>query len=514
MRKISKNVVVIFIIAASILLMACSSDLEKSNKSVTDKKETNNNATENTTEELTTEEQTTDNTKEKVIDGFYNCVYSQVPCVRIDFEVKDTANGYKAIFYSQFTEVDEYTSGLVLNGERLSDNTFKFVSYDEAYTVVWDGEDKLHIEGASINGDFERGVKETYGEDYVIPDIPHYEADKNVEEGIEIDSTLAYYVRLAYNYGPEQVLTYEDLENVTYIMSDYDNPITSLKGVSLLTSLQEIHINGGYVTDISELSGLMNLRAVSVTNCYVKEIPDLSGCINLESLYLSGNMIEDVTPIANIPSLKCVDLNVNLITSIEPLKEITFLEMLCIESNCILDYETIKDSDSLIAAYNQGAQGTYEEALMLEESVKEIVNAFPKDASDLEKEIIVYNYIKDNMYFDDSIRPSKAFGHYGIIEGRGVCGDYAEAFALLARHAGVEAYVCGSDTHAWNIVKIDGAYYHCDALWDEDMPEWTHFNRSTGFIYNLPDHTHDLNRYPICETSMSVLDYYYGFMEE
>ena len=70
-----------------------------------------------------------------------------------------------------------------------------------------------------------------------------------------------------------------------------------------------------------------------------------------------------------------------------------------------------------------------------------------------------------------------------------------------------EAYECGSDTHAWNIVKIDGVYYHCDALWDENVDEWIYFNKSTGYIYNLPDRMHDLRRYPICDVSISVLEY-------
>lgn len=513
MRKVLKNITAVLLAVTCVSLTACGGE-EAGMQTTTDKSETSNNSTEGTTEKATSEEQTTDNVVEKLIDGFYNCVYTEEPCIRFDFEVKETVNGYKAVFYSQYSEFDKYGTGSVLNGEKLSDDTYKFVNADEEYTVVWDGENKLRIDGTYFTGDYERGIKESYDEDYMIPDIPQYEADKNVEEGIEIDSTLAYYVRQAFNYDSEQVLTYEDLESVTYIMSDYDNPVTSLKGVSLLTGLEELHINSGYVADISELADLENLRMLTITNCYIKEIPDLSGCSNLESLYLSGNMIDDVAPIADVPTLKYVDLNSNLITSIEPLKEVTFLELLCIESNCIIDYETIKDNASLISAYNQGAQGTYEEALALENTAKDIVGEFPEVPSDLEKEIIIYKYIKENMYFDDSLRPTKSFGYYGITEGRGVCGDYAEAFALLARHAGLEAYVCGSDTHAWNIVNIDGVYYHCDALWDEDVPEWTHFNRSTGYIYNLPDHMHDLRKYPICDESMSVLDYCYGFMEE
>ncbi|MBQ2745354.1 MAG: leucine-rich repeat domain-containing protein [Lachnospiraceae bacterium] len=356
-------------------------------------------------------------------------------------------------------------------------------------------------------------VQETTEDDYMIADAPGFEADKNVESGIEIDSTLASAIRRELGYGANEVLTYSDLERVTYLAT-WDDVITSIKGISFLTNLEEIHIGSNYISDISEMATLKHIKCIDVSNGYIKEISDFSKCGNLESLYLSGNMIEDVSPIANIPNIKFVDLNCNLIKSIEPLKDAKNLETLCIESNCIIDYNTIKDCTSLIAAYNQGAQGTYEQALEVENRAKEIVASFPDELSELELEKIIYKYVKDNMYYDESPRDGSVYGYDGIMNGRGVCGDYAEMFALLANHAGLDAYCCNSDTHAWNIVKIDGVYYHCDALWDENVVEWAYFNKSTGYMYNQPDHMHDLRRYPICDVSMSVLEYCDSFEVE
>jgi transglutaminase/protease-like cytokinesis protein 3 len=171
-----------------------------------------------------------------------------------------------------------------------------------------------------------------------------------------------------------------------------------------------------------------------------------------------------------------------------------------------LDYSSIKDCQSIIDAYDN-SQCKFEDALALENRAKEIVASFPKGLSELELEKVIYKYIIDNIYYDDSPRKINAFGYDGIMNGRGVCGDYADAFTLLANYAGFEVYSCISETHAWNIVKIDGTYYHCDALWDEDVNQWNYFNRSTGFMMKIDHHTHDLLRYPICEQSMSVFDY-------
>lgn len=335
---------------------------------------------------------------------------------------------------------------------------------------------------------------------------PEFETDNNVQEGILLDATLGQAIRRELGYTSEEILTYEDLESVTYLAPWHDG-ITSLTGISLLKNLQELHIGSSTVSDISELSELKEISFIDISSSYIRVIPDFSECDMLESLYLSGNLIEDIRPVALIPNLRYADLNSNRITSIEPLKNMETLEMLCIESNCILDFASIEGSKSLIDAYNEGAQGSYEQALQLEKQVKEIVASFPETDSELELEKQLYQYIKDHMFYDESLRPAASFGYQGIIEGWGVCGDYAEAFALLANHAGLETYVCSSDTHAWNIIKTDGVYYHCDTLWDEDVEQWNHFNKSTEYIRELPDHSFDEKRYPDCPISMDVQKY-------
>jgi len=334
----------------------------------------------------------------------------------------------------------------------------------------------------------------------------NYDLDENVQEGIRLDATLGQAVRKELGYASDEMLTYEDLESVTYLAPWHDG-ITSLTGISLLKNLRELHIGSSTVSDISELTQLKEISDIDISWSYIREIPDFSQCDSLESLRLSSNLIEDISPIIRISNLRYADLNCNLITSIAPLKNVETLEALSIESNCILDFASIEGNKALIDAYNQGAQGSYEQALQLERQVKEILASFPETDSELELEKQLYNYIKDHMYYDDSLRKSASFGYQGIMKGWGVCGDYAEAFALLANHAGLETYVCSSDTHAWNIIKIDGVYYHCDALWDEDVEEWNHFNKSTEYMESLPDHSFDREKYPDCPISIDVSEY-------
>ena len=498
MRKCYNEIIVATILLIVMLLSACGRS---------DEKNTENDSTDSSKPTL---EQTTTSQNEKeerILDGFYNGIKSEEPFFRVDFEVINKDNGYRAVFYSQYTAADLYECGKVLFGEKVGEKAYQFSNEFETYTVSWDGEDKLHIEGTCFNGDYERGAKDGYGEnDYTIPDIAPYAADQNTAHGIEIDSTLASAVRNELGYEKEHCLTLEDLESITSLYI-FDEPVTTIKGVSLLKNLCDIRISSGYIEDISELATLENLITIDIANCHIKEIPDLSGCHVLTSLYLSGNMIEDISPIADIPSLRYVSLEGNDIRSIEPLKNVENIEMLAIQSNCILDYATIHDNPALISAIDSGSQSVYAESLDMENRAKQIVASLPDGLNALQTEAAVYQYVMENMVYEEALRPAHAYGYSGLVEGKGVCGDYAEMFCLLANHAGIDAYLCHSDDHAWNIVKIDEKYYHCDPLWDDGMAEWSHFNRSTGYMFHLPSHMYDVRKYPTCNESMSILEY-------
>ena len=64
-----------------------------------------------------------------------------------------------------------------------------------------------------------------------------------------------------------------------------------------------------------------------------------------------------------------------------------------------------------------------------------------------------------------------------FLEGKAVCEGYARAIQYLLQKCGIECAELGGHIrketgeldggHAWNIVKIDGDYYHLDATWDD-----------------------------------------------
>ncbi len=152
--------------------------------------------------------------------------------------------------------------------------------------------------------------------------------------------------------------------------------------------------------------------------------------------------------------------------------------------------------------------------------------------SDYEKVQAIHDYIIKNSVYD-SVNANKdtvpAEGHeaYGVlVDGTGVCDSYAKAFKLLSDKAGVQCMLVegskaealgqnpGSTDHAWNIVFIEGEYYHIDATWDDvsedrdsDELAYHYFNLNDGDMQKT--HVWDRTRYPAC-TGTSYNYYVYN----
>lgn len=68
---------------------------------------------------------------------------------------------------------------------------------------------------------------------------------------------------------------------------------------------------------------------------------------------------------------------------------------------------------------------------------------------------------------------SDPHGFYGaLVEGYAVCGGYSNAYKILGLMAGLDVryvpgYTSARENHAWNLVKIDGKFYHTDVTWND-----------------------------------------------
>lgn len=80
------------------------------------------------------------------------------------------------------------------------------------------------------------------------------------------------------------------------------------------------------------------------------------------------------------------------------------------------------------------------------------------------------DYDEEN-YLNNSI-PEKSYNAYGaLVDGQAVCNGYAIAYSYLLQQSGIESYVLASDVmnHAWNLIRLDGSWYHVDVTWDDPV---------------------------------------------
>ena len=115
-------------------------------------------------------------------------------------------------------------------------------------------------------------------------------------------------------------------------------------------------------------------------------------------------------------------------------------------------------------------------------ALQEILHGVTADMSDYERELLLHDRLVTRIIYDaDRPDDPHIFTMYGaLINGRAVCEGYARAFQYLMYQAGIPCMIAKgvSDNpdgepvgHAWNVVKIDGAYYHLDATWNDPVIE-------------------------------------------
>lgn len=91
------------------------------------------------------------------------------------------------------------------------------------------------------------------------------------------------------------------------------------------------------------------------------------------------------------------------------------------------------------------------------------------DLTDVEKALLLHDRLAVYCSYDFSFSQNSYTMYGAFASGLAVCDGYSRAYAYLLRNAGIENLHCASEAlnHAWNLVKIDGTYYHVDVTWDD-----------------------------------------------
>ena len=84
-----------------------------------------------------------------------------------------------------------------------------------------------------------------------------------------------------------------------------------------------------------------------------------------------------------------------------------------------------------------------------------------------EKAIFLHDLICENFEYDEELKNDNIYDFF--LTGKGTCQAYTLAYMAVLRNSGIDSVFVASDTigHIWNLVKIDGEWYHADLTWDD-----------------------------------------------
>lgn len=96
--------------------------------------------------------------------------------------------------------------------------------------------------------------------------------------------------------------------------------------------------------------------------------------------------------------------------------------------------------------------------------------------------LALHDYLIANTAYDETLEKNSAYDI--LVNGTAVCAGYSLAYRDLLERAGIESYLVTSNAmeHAWNLVCIDGNWYHVDLTWDDPTPDTPGFVSHDYFL--------------------------------
>lgn len=125
---------------------------------------------------------------------------------------------------------------------------------------------------------------------------------------------------------------------------------------------------------------------------------------------------------------------------------------------------------SIYPSYTMTAEEYVQAREFCERQISGVLNLVEGLESEAEIALYIHDYLCLNYSYDESLSFDNMYSF--LKEGQGTCQGYTYTYMAMLRAAGIECTFAASDSmaHIWNLVKVDGEWYHVDVTWD-DYPE-------------------------------------------
>ena len=173
---------------------------------------------------------------------------------------------------------------------------------------------------------------------------------------------------------------------------------------------------------------------------------------------------------------------------------------------------TLPISDAYHSGNTSGLDSKEKETLDMASAVLEEI--ITDDMTPYEKERAVYDWMTSKLSYDAGVlqvipnTTADSDNPYGTLKyHNAICVGYATTFRLFMQMLDIPCMVVhnGEAFHSWNLVQLDGAWYHVDIYSDQGTGSYANFNMNDDMAAS--GHDWDRNFFP----AATSLDYHYGY---
>ncbi len=303
------------------------------------------------------------------------------------------------------------------------------------------------------------------------------------------------------------------IRNILYL--DDDEPILE----SMINKITFLAVNAGDKAELEYLKCFPNLTELSVRDfsgnglglSTIKDLPNLKGLfvyaytqnayLNSDSLsFLDSLNLDNITLHGFLLCPGCEE-KLNNVSEVQlsngfydiDFSKLTDIDKLDFSCDDVYDYSIYfskKDYDALVANGVEVDFGNNAEKFFsIDSRLNSIIDSLGinKNSSDQAKLDAVLLYVLENLQYDEYVSSQTADGNnndgsltkgfyvggflYAALErDSAICGNYAALVEALINRVGTfdQSAFVHNETHAWNVVKVDGEPYLVDATWLDD----------------------------------------------
>ena len=328
--------------------------------------------------------------------------------------------------------------------------------------------------------------------------------EENIDYAVNVPENYRFSILFQVGKTEEDQIMVSDLQKIEYLnlSIEENSDLSFLHHCTNLKDLQITCLDDKAINYLSNLPTLPNLEAISLYNIFLdvelneNNIKFLENNPSIKYLELDGILLVPGVE-EQLNKLETLRLGSNLNVDIDftKLTNLKHLDLIEIEPYTLAMHFNSEEYNTLI---NAGVEINMDEEykamfLSANEKLDKIVESLgvTKESTDREKLDAILLYTLNNLTYDPTIASlsetelestnlASEFYKNGLLyaaleKDTVICGNYTALVEALSDRLGnpTDSFYMTSNTHAWNLMNIDGELYYVDSTWLDDFAFFT-----------------------------------------